>query len=199
MSTKALEALSQVYSELSLLYAQEGRPDGDEAAAILAEASRSVSLPAAPTEPPLKQALVAVLQESPLPVASHILSALPLLEWHYSSVGGRIRQDVSVGMMSIQLVGPEGPVVHETIKIGLFFQGANVNYTTRSHSAEETFIMLAGQGLWQSGDNPAQELGVGAVIHHPSYMPHASQTVDKSLVAAYRWSGDTSPESYVMK
>ena len=101
--------------------------------------------------------------------------------------------------MQTELVGPDGIFLSEKTRVGLWVQTANLNYTTRTHAAEETFVILGGKAIWQAGDNAPLEEGIGTVIHHPSNTPHSNCTTNSPLLAAWRWSGDISIEQYTLK
>ena len=190
--------LSPLMIALAGLYAAENRPGGYETArALLQTADIEADLPHHP-EGPIHDQLMAALAGDAHPLAPLIRAAEPYLRWEFSSLGGRIRDDIARGMMQAEIIGPGAIFEHASVNVGLFVQGANLDYVTRRHAAEETFIVLGGGALWQRGDEPQHFGGVGAVIHHPSMMPHTDCTRESPLLAAWRWTGDISVEGYTL-
>lgn len=182
---------------LAGLFAAEGRPGGDAAARALRDAATALpDLPVQP-DPPLLPACMAALNHAPHRAAEQVAAALPRIRWHYSGLeDGRIREDIARAMMTTELIGPDGMVAHPTVRAGLFMQSAGVDYVTRTHAAEECFIMLGGEGWWRTGDDKARLRRAGAVIFHPSNAPHSSLTRARPLIAAWRWTGAIGYEHY---
>ena len=56
---------------------------------------------------------------------------------------------------------------HATVRVGLFMQSVGLDYVTRTHPAEETFIMLGGSGYWTCDGSAPTLAHAGAIIHHP--------------------------------
>ena len=63
-------------------------------------------------------------------------------------------------------------------------QIADLDYVTRTHPAEETFVMLGGSGYRTCNGSEPQRKEAGACIHHPFNAPHASITRADPLIAA---------------
>ncbi len=191
--------LSPLLHTLAGLYAAENRRGGDLAArALLAAANKKCNLqPAGPA--PLASALAQCLADDPHPLSGLIRAAGSWIKWGGSDLGDRIKDSIAKKMMLVELVGPDGMFPSDAVRVGLWLQAAGVDYTTRSHAAEETFIILGGHAIWQSGENPAKTRGCGAMIHHPSNLPHCDCTTDAPLLAAWRWSGDIAIEQYTLK
>ncbi|WP_102226442.1 dimethylsulfonioproprionate lyase family protein [Acidimangrovimonas sediminis] len=189
------DALALLLLGLQFLYANEGRDGGTEAALVLGEAlGRLTDQPILTdrTMPPVDG-----LAPGAHPLAAAIHAAGPLIPWYHAGLDdGKIPEAVARRMLTAELVGPEG-LIHDTrARIGLFWQGAGVDYPVRTHAAEETYLVLAGEGGW-SLDHAAHTLhGPGAVIFHPSFAPHASRTDTRPMLAAWRWGGEIGWESY---
>lgn len=124
------------------------------------------------------------------PVFSH-------LNWHHSGhENGRIPEQIALRMLTCELIGPDGLVRDHTCRVGLFAQDAHLDYPARTHSAEELFAMIAGDGFWRRSDEPEMRRQPGDRIHHRSYEPHASRTGASPLVAIWAWAGDIDFASY---
>ena len=194
-----MNQLSPLLTAMAGLYAAENREGGHQAArALLAAALIEADLPEQPAGP-LAEDLHLLLATDPHPLSALVRGALPWLVWIYSEMGGRIRQTIASGMMQTELVGPDGIFPHDGVRVGLWLQSAGLDYVTRAHAAEETFVILGGHALWSMNHGPAVRQEAGAVIHHPSLTPHSDCTTNDPLLAAWRWSGDISIEQYALK
>ena len=97
----------------------------------------------------------------------------------------------------VELVGPDGLVESDSIRLGLYGMKPGANYGIRTHPAEEVFVMMAGRADWKRGDAPIAELGPGERSHHPSMMPHATRTNDRAFLSVYAWIGNVTTDGYV--
>lgn len=102
----------------------------------------------------------------------------------------------SVFKSHVELVGPDGLVKSESVRLGLYGMLPHSEYGVRTHPAEEIYIMLAGECFWKRGDAPYCRERPNGRSYHPSLMPHASKTEDLSFMSVYAWVGDLSTESY---
>jgi len=97
----------------------------------------------------------------------------------------------------VELLGPDGLIKSDIVRIGLYGMLSHSEYGLRTHPAEEIFIMLAGDCLWKRGDAPYSLLTVNGRSHHPSYLPHATKTQSNAFMSVYVWHGDLSTNQYV--
>lgn len=97
----------------------------------------------------------------------------------------------------VELLGPEGLVTSSKVRLGLYGMLPNSEYGVRTHSAEETFIMLAGQAYWKRGAAPYALHQPGERSYHPSMMPHATRTDGAAFMSVYVWHGDISTNNYL--
>ncbi len=119
------------------------------------------------------------------------------LPWYRAGYeDGRISRDVAAHMHTVELIGSNGVVTDSDCRIGLFVQEPSVDYSVRTHAAEELFIVIAGEAEWQQSENPYVKRGAGARIHHASYEPHASRTTNSAILAAWAWVGNINFETY---
>ena len=102
----------------------------------------------------------------------------------------------SIFKSHVELVGPDGLVKSESIRLGLYGMLPNSEYGIRIHPAEEIYIMLAGECFWKRGDAPYCCERLNGRSYHPSMMPHASKTEDQSFMSVYVWVGDLSTDAY---
>ncbi len=139
------------------------------------------------------------LLQSPkaLPCAVEITPYMDHLSWHYSGYeDGGISADVALRMQTVELIGADGMIDDPTCRVGLFAQTANTDYIIRTHSAEELFVQIAGEAEWYKQGTPYTMRHPGDRMHHASYQPHASRTINSGLLAVWVWAGDLAYENY---
>lgn len=103
----------------------------------------------------------------------------------------------SLPKVHVELLGPEGLIKSDTLRLGLYGMLPNFEYGIRTHPAEEVFLMLAGEAHWKRGDKQYAPLGPGGRSQHPSMLPHANKTEETSFMSIYVWRGDVSTDGYV--
>lgn len=103
----------------------------------------------------------------------------------------------SIGKVHVELLGPDGLVKSEKIRMGLYGLPEHFEYGNRTHPAEEIFVMLAGEAYWSRDNAPYLLHRPNEVSHHPSMMPHATATRDVAFMSAYAWCGDLSTDNYI--
>lgn len=185
---------------LATIYEAEGRPGGSEAAAAL-RASLGHPLPPPGTALAIDNVMTRAFA---LATAHSVIGAgrdaADLITWHHFGLAdGRIRPEIGLAMATAELIGPDGMIPNQSVRVGLFVQGPGLHYPTRTHAAEETFFVIAGTAAWQSAGAPAAPRRPGSYIFHPSGIPHASTTSAEPVLAAWRWSGDIAVETYALK
>jgi hypothetical protein len=132
-----------------------------------------------------------------LAACNAVIPVFSQLNWHHSGLeSGQIRAEISLQMLTCELVGPEGLVADDTCRVGLFAQGPNLAYPERTHAAEELFVMLAGSGLWSQSGGPRALRGPGSRMHHASLEPHSSTTGGEPLIAIWVWTGELDFQTY---
>lgn len=102
----------------------------------------------------------------------------------------------SILKVHVELVGPDGFVPSDKVRLGLYGMQPGANYGIRTHPAEEVFVMLAGRADWKKGDAGYATLGPGERSYHPSMLPHATRTTDSAFLSLYVWTGDVSTDGY---
>lgn len=188
-----------VLADLADLFDAENRIGGHEAAQELRAICSRVHTPLLPANQVLSDMIQSALSTNPLPVSAKIAKVMSLIDWHHTGLAdGRIRPEIAHHMATAELVGPDGMVFCEHMRIGLFAQSANVNYVAREHAAEETFIMLGGSAIWQAEDDPPELCKTGDMIFHPSNMSHISVTKNEPFIAAWRWTGDIGFDKFTL-
>ena len=103
----------------------------------------------------------------------------------------------SLPKVHVELLGPEGLVRSDVVRLGVYGMLPGHEYGLRTHPAEEVFVMLAGKADWARGEERYQQLGPGERSYHPSMMPHASRTREYAFMSVYAWVGDLARTDYV--
>ena len=182
---------------LGLLYATEGRPGGDLAAQALLSAAGNLPAPLPQPYNYMPGVAETALSHDPHGCADIVAAALPLIRWfHVTDSLGSIGAEMGSKMLVSELLGPNGMVHHDQVRVGLFVQCPHLDYTTRTHSAEETYVILGGEAYWGVHERHPVRKTAGEWVFHPSFVPHRSRTYDKPTIAAWRWSGDIRYEAY---
>ena len=102
----------------------------------------------------------------------------------------------SIFKSHVELVGPDGLVRSDLVRLGLYGMLPDSEYGIRTHPAEEIYIMLAGECFWKRGDAPYICERSNGRSYHPSFMPHASKTEGQAFMSVYAWVGDLSTNAY---
>ena len=164
--------------------------------------ARAALLEARPPDPyngptqPLDQSLVQVLSAPDAHPVCQMLLEMPL-NWvppQTSSDPAYVAH--SHTKVHVELLGPEGLVRSDGMRLGLYGIGPHIEYGIRTHPAEEVFVMIAGRVLWKRGDAPYLPHGPGERSYHPSMLPHATKTEGGAFMSVYVWSGDISTSDY---
>ncbi|MHA6643611.1 dimethylsulfonioproprionate lyase family protein [Mesorhizobium sp. A623] len=83
------------------------------------------------------------------------------------------------------------PLIADTgIAFGLMLLGPGTHYPLHHHPADEIYYTVTGPSSWQAGNAPWSSRSAGEIIHHPSWVPHATLSGDRPLVLLYIWQGD---------
>ncbi|NWL23339.1 dimethylsulfonioproprionate lyase family protein [Pseudomonas umsongensis] len=86
--------------------------------------------------------------------------------------------------------GPPALMTDAHISFGLMLLGPATHYPLHSHPADEIYYAVTGPSSWRTGDEPWSSRKAGEIIHHPSWIAHATLAGDRPLVLLYIWQGD---------
>ena len=191
-------AFRALLNALADAYGAEDRAGAQELVALLREGAESaVPEPAQPYR--YDAAIRAATEGADHPAAVAARGAHGLLRWSATGILDELIPETVSDMFAVApLVGPGTVIYSDRVRAGLFMQLAGSFYPAHAHSAEETYIMLAGEAEWQLDLGDWHRHGPGAMIHHPSEAPHATRTGTVPILAAWRWSGDVRSETYRM-
>ncbi len=88
-----------------------------------------------------------------------------------------------------EFIGLRGPIASGRMACGVLFLGPQIEYPRHSHAAEEVYVPLTGQTLWQRGDQDWAYRAAGLPVYYASRVPHAMRTESVPLLALYLWRG----------
>ncbi|MFL2738621.1 MAG: dimethylsulfonioproprionate lyase family protein [bacterium] len=120
------------------------------------------------------------------PVDVLIKSISEKLVWREASRG--VPDFFKGGYAFAEIIGEQGLIVSENIRIGLFLQKPYVNYPFHAHEAEELYIILSGTASWKIDDKMFSVIP-GSIIKHQSCQDHATFTEEETLFALWIWTG----------
>ena len=102
-------------------------------------------------------------------------------------------QDFGAGFLEkygwTEFIGLRGPIASHRMACGVLFLGPQIEYPRHSHAAEEIYVPLTGQTLWQCGDQEWVYRTPGLPVYHASSVWHAMRTESVPLLALYLWRG----------
>lgn len=88
------------------------------------------------------------------------------------------------------VMGPEGPIVHENAILFLFIVGPNVLYPFHWHAADELYLILSGNPSFRVGEMEWHQQQRGDIIHVPSLVPHSIRVGNEPMLAVQMWHGN---------
>ena len=186
--------LAKLYTALAETLDLNRRIERNGHAALLDVADRA-SLTA--TAARLDNAYMQIFQEADAHPVCELIASIPF-DWSPPTTSNDPKYIAdSTATAHVELIGPEGIVRSQDIRIGLYGMLPGHEYGVRTHLAEEVFVMLAGEADWRTGGGDYQPLRAGDRSYHASMLPHANRTRSHAFMSIYIWHGDVSTESYV--
>ena len=88
-----------------------------------------------------------------------------------------------------EFIGQRGPIASDRMACGVLLLGPQIEYPRHSHEAEEIYVPLTGQTLWQRSNQDWVYRSPGRPVYHESWVPHAMRTETVPLLALYLWHG----------
>ena len=109
----------------------------------------------------------------------------------------KLYREHSKNKVHVELLGPNGLLDSNKIRMGLYGMLPHTEYGIRTHIAEEMYVIIAGESYWMVGNNSYKLLKPGDQSFHKSKIFHSTLTVKKAFMSIYFWSGNISTKSYV--
>ncbi|MGI9493675.1 MAG: dimethylsulfonioproprionate lyase family protein [Geminicoccaceae bacterium] len=195
LQSQQREPFDALLAALADAFDKEGRPGGDAAAAALRTAKSHAfrDMPSTVEPGPLLEAVCK--QPEALPIAALIDASRDLLSW-WIWTGEGLAANVSSRLYTAELVGPDGHIDDDHVRVGLLISDAWTDYPLSSHSGEETYLVILGTAAWSIEGGPHKKHPPGTLIHDPAWTPHARRTLQEPFIGAWRWSGDLDFSSF---
>ncbi|MEM8813088.1 MAG: dimethylsulfonioproprionate lyase family protein [Pseudomonadota bacterium] len=99
----------------------------------------------------------------------------------------------------IEFFGPDGLIVAEDFRAGIYIQAPESFYPPHAHNAEEFYLPISGASFFSIDGGPEIEVPLGSLSHHPSFAWHATRTGPGPLLSLWAWRGDIGRDSYRMR
>ncbi len=133
-------SFNDVLSALADAFEKEGRAGGTLAAIRLRDSLDGTYRRTAPTSDPgpLLDAACGLIGAHS--VAATVLSCRSILDWMLWE-GEGLAADISSRLFIAELVGPDGHIAADDVRVGLLISDAGTDYPVSSHSGEETYLV----------------------------------------------------------
>ena len=186
---------SGLLQALADAFETEGRPGGDAAVAALRNARNQPYRDVPATSEPTDLLTAACAHPDALPAAASVLSCARFISWT-NWEGEGLEAGVSSNLHTAELVGPDGHIEAEGVRVGLLISDSATDYPVSRHSGEETYLVISGTAEWTVDGRPYRAQPPGTLIHHPAWIPHGRRTLGEPFLGAWRWSGDLDLSSF---
>jgi len=186
---------SELLVALAVAFSREDRTGGQQAARALRSADVNDYRRMVSHANPLAVLKAACALPDALALSTVILRCESLLDWTRWQ-GEGLSSAVSARLYTTELVGPDGHIPAEDVRVGLLASEKQTDYPISSHSGEETYLIIAGVAEWTLGDSGYVPRAPGDMVHHPAWAPHGRRTGSEPFLGAWRWSGDLNLSSF---
>ena len=146
----------------------------------------------APNALPLEVSINAIPDEK---LRTSMAAIAPYLTWLERGV---FSNSNDVNRAYIELVGPEGVLINDQFRFGIYWQQANCFYPKHRHDALELYHVVSGTALWKMAEKNFKPRPPGSSFEHLDRIDHATLTRDEDLLALWAWRGDLSFDNYTM-
>jgi hypothetical protein len=174
------------------LAASETVIGSDVAPLLLTLAQSNLSGNKTPNSLPLGPSLNSI---SDVRLRTAMAAIVPWLTWVERGV---FSNSTDINRAYIELVGPDGILIHDQFRFGIYWQQRHTVYPKHRHNALELYHIVSGTALWQMGDQNFEGRPPGASFEHLDRIDHATRTQDEDLLALWAWRGDLDFSNYSM-
>jgi hypothetical protein len=99
----------------------------------------------------------------------------------------------------VEVVGPGRRIDTELCRVGFLLLGPRTHYPVHEHPAEEVYHVVSGDALWLRAERPWAVEPAGTLIHHPSWMRHATHAQTQPMLTLYCWAGAIATHAVLAK
>lgn len=118
-----------------------------------------------------------------------LVSLSPKLRWGQTYAVEDFGPDFLKRYGWTELIGQRGTIPSEQLACGFLLLGPQVVYPRHSHEAQEVYIPMTAENLWQRDTQAWTSGAAGKPRYHASWEWHAMRTNDQPLLALYLWRG----------
>ena len=123
------------------------------------------------------------------PVLKAFQNIAPVASWRQSYSEAEMGPDFMQRYGFIEVVGPGGAFQTHSMQAYLGYWGPDLLYDWHHHTAEELYLVVAGQGFFQADGLADQILRPGEIRIHKSNQDHAMRTADEPVIIYALWRG----------
>ena len=135
----------------------------------------------------------AITKMPPTPLGIALMPYLTKLGWYQIYDSPTIDSTLASGLFASHLIGARGPLMSDTIYMGLFLLAPHTHYPLHQHPATEIYHILSGSiDISHSRTAPPRTYQPGSISVTPSMRVHQLQTSDEPCLILYLWGGDLS-------
>ncbi|MEM7179084.1 MAG: dimethylsulfonioproprionate lyase family protein [Pseudomonadota bacterium] len=118
-------------------------------------------------------------------------------EQTYSKADGVVSDAMLADYGFAEVIGQRGPFVSDRVRSGIGLYGPNIHYPPHRHAAEEIYLPLAGEALFEmDGVRETRPRGPGDAVFMRSNRVHGFSTGDLPFAVFYIWrAGDLRQKS----
>jgi hypothetical protein len=133
------------------------------------------------------------------PLVAGLMAGARGMDWRQTYGAADFGAEFLQGYGWTELIGLRGPIPSTQVAVGFLLLGPGITYPPHAHEAVELYLPLSGTALWQQGAGAFAPVPPGTPIRHDTWVPHAMQTGDQPLLAAYVWrGGDLAAKSQIV-
>ncbi len=123
------------------------------------------------------------------PLVHAIKAAANDLHWSLSYTEAQVSAHFLEHSGWFNLVSPEGPYLHQDIRVSIGYWHNGLHYPDHRHEPEEIYCVLAGGATFRTENRPPVDAKPGDLIHHPPNIRHSADMTDSALLAIAFWKG----------
>jgi len=91
-----------------------------------------------------------------------------------------------------EIIGRSGAYPGDDFLLGLMILGPNLHYRDHFHPAPELYWVLSHASEWKRGAGAFVPRAAGETIWHEPWVPHATRTGNRPLLAVWAWTREVS-------
>jgi len=186
--------LKEFIQDAAAAFDQTGHPVAQDVASLLESLEVSADWQAPQKQPALAVLPAALAATDCHPAAARFADIAEHLTWNGTS---HLSPNSVADIYCFVMIAGPGAMIEDTrFRFGVYLQIPGVHYPSHRHEAVELYLPLSGTAEWQKDRAAFRPVTPGTLIHHKSYQPHATRTLEAPLLALWAWTGNLSLGTY---